>query len=321
MEDSTLKIIPGKQLAAVKKALLEERIKQLSIKPVLKVIQVGNEPSSSLYVSLKVEAAREIGIDAELIKLPEAIQLEALINTVQQLNADEGVHGIMLQAPIVGFSASESLEVFNAIAPEKDVDGLGYRSLGKLWQLKQISELTAARNLFVAATPLAVLDSLSWLANELSGNPLSPEALMLKSFSYDYSALIEILQGKTAIVINRSNIVGKPLAALLQLANATVTMAHSHTSDLKDQLKTYDFVFPATGKDHLFNLADFRSGQVVVDIGINNNNQDEVVKGDVDFSSRDDGYTPSLWLAPVPGGVGPLTIVNLLANVVRSLQK
>jgi len=314
MQKKHIKLIPGKILAAGKKTLLKAAISQLGEAPQLKIIQVGDDASSSLYVGLKVAAAIEVGINAQALVFPTGTNPKQVISKIQEFNSQPEVKGIMVQSPIPGLGLIESLKIFNAISPKKDVDGLSFASLGKLWQYKSLSELFLDIDKpFVSATPLGVLDCLLWLAR--------PAEAQLAIGLEQAEALITLLQGKKALIINRSNIVGKPLAALLTLANATVTLAHSYTPDVHGSLSNYDFVLPATGIDNYLTMAEFQTGQVVIDIGINNNNQTQQVRGDVIFSPEEiantteiDATEAKVYLAPVPGGVGPLTVVNLLAN-------
>jgi methylenetetrahydrofolate dehydrogenase (NADP+)/methenyltetrahydrofolate cyclohydrolase len=307
-------ILNGNKLATRKRALLKERITQASFlgAPVLKIIQVGDDPASTLYVSLKADFARKVGIDAEQVIFPNAQDFAAIKSRIEQFNQDNSVDGIMIQSPIPNLDLNLALDLFNTIAPEKDVDGLSFASLGKLWQLKNFSDLAASTGFFLSATPLGALDCLLLaLENE-------PDDW----FSYKrFEALDDLLSGKNALIINRSNIVGKPLAALLELGNATVTIAHSKTRDLKSRLQDFDLILPATGIDGLFSLEDFSTDQIIVDIGINNNNPDNKVRGDVSFDK--DSYDPAKHptIAPVPGGVGPLTVTNLLVNTFLSYAR
>jgi methylenetetrahydrofolate dehydrogenase (NADP+)/methenyltetrahydrofolate cyclohydrolase len=347
MELTHIKLIPGKELAMYKQAWLKQRILELKVAPVLKIIQVGTDPASTLYTSLKAKSAEKLGISAEVIRFPSETPLETIRQRIEDLNNDSLVDGIMVQSPIPGLPLAQSLQVFNNISANKDVDGLTHASLGRLWQLKNLSDLAFQHDLFVSATPLSVLDSLSWFAMMQPGYRFGhteqniPQEHVYEQFiniprKSKLEALQKFLTGQKVLIINRSNIVGKPLAALMQMGNATVTMAHSQSRELSRLIAESDIVLAATGKDHLFSALEFRPGQLVVDIGINNNNPEQAVKGDVKFQdlglevdiygggsggvedSNGDRALENLYLSAVPGGVGPLTVVNLLCNTYLS---
>lgn len=319
--NSNLKLIPGKAIALAKQQLLLEKLSQTTEKPTLKVFQLGDDSASTLYVNLKVETAGKLGINAEAVRFPEHTDTETLKKAILKQCETSEVSGVMLQSPLPGMTLGDSLKVFNMITADKDVDGLSFNSLGRLWQLKKISELET-QDFFVAATPMGVIDSLCWVSLVNSG--VSYEEAISQTAEANWmireELLTRILQGKKALVVNRSNIVGKPLAAILQMANATVTIAHSYTQNLQAEIANYDFVFLATGIDNFIDVNSFRPGQVVIDIGINSTPGSAVI-GDVafpkNFKEQSDNSTieNNVFLAPVPGGVGPLTVVNLLWNV------
>lgn len=314
------KLIPGKTIANQKELWLKSELAKMASAPKLRIIQVGDDPASSLYVNMKVNAARKLGIDMEANIYKTGIDSDTVIAGIETLNQDETVHGVMVQAPIQGVSLPDSLKIFNAISPDKDVDGLSYASLGKLWQLKHISDLGNA-DLFISATPLGALDCLLWLADDLEGKAVENENITDMSYGR-FSNLDRLLSGKNVLIINRSNIVGKPLAALLTLANATVTLAHSHTSNIESLMESADIILTATGKDHIYDWGKIGDKKIVLDIGINNNNPDAVVRGDVAFEpGQVSQENTGAYLAAVPGGVGPLTVINLLYNTYLSYSR
>lgn len=314
------KLIPGKIIANRKELWLKTELTRIASAPKLRIIQVGDDPASSLYVNMKVNAARKLGIDMEARIYKTGIDSATVIAGIEALNQDETVHGVMVQAPIQGVSLSESLKIFNSISPAKDVDGLSYASLGKLWQLKHITDLKNA-DLFISATPLGALDCLLWLANDIEGKKVENENITDMSYGR-FANLDRLLNGKKVLIINRSNIVGKPLAALLTLANATVTLAHSHTINIDQLMADTDIIITATGKDHIYEWGKIGEKKIILDIGINNNNPDAVVRGDIAFEPGQvsQGNTGA-YLAGVPGGVGPLTVINLLYNTYLSYSR
>jgi methylenetetrahydrofolate dehydrogenase (NADP+)/methenyltetrahydrofolate cyclohydrolase len=312
--ERTIKLIPGDEIASRKRSLLQKAIARLDGAPTLHIIQVGDDPASSLYVSLKLKFARRLGIKAESTVFKKGTAISKIQEKIVSLNQNTEVNGIMVQAPIQGLDLDDSLQIFNAIAPSKDVDGLTNSSLGKLYQIKDLTQLNAEK-FFVSATPLAALDCLNFL--------LTAE-VELGKYS-EYEKLTEIVKGKKALIINRSNIVGKPLLALLQAANATVTLAHSRTKNVQELIAESDILLPATGVPALIRSNQLREGQIAIDIGINNDNPDEKVKGDIMITEEKSKLTDSedfkqedVIISPVPGGVGPLTVVNLLYNTYLS---
>ncbi|MFW5702726.1 MAG: bifunctional 5,10-methylenetetrahydrofolate dehydrogenase/5,10-methenyltetrahydrofolate cyclohydrolase [Candidatus Dojkabacteria bacterium] len=313
-------IINGNKLAREKSEQIKDLIALISSntgqKPSLKIIQVGEDPASTLYVFLKAKAARNIGIETERILFKSNTEKEVIKKAIENYAKDTDVDGIMIQSPIPKLDLDKSLELFNLIPQKKDVDGLSYANLGRLWQLKQLSDLSDINDLFISATPLAALDCLLIATGE--------SVQEMDWLNYRRLASLDtFLRGKRALIINRSNIVGKPLAALLEMGNATVTLAHSKSTNLQDKnfLDKFDLILPATGVDGFYDLEMFSKDQVVIDIGINNNNPEAKVKGDVTFTR--DSYDSKIHplIAPVPGGVGPLTVTNLLNNTLISYAR
>lgn len=315
-----IKLIPGKLLAEKKLAQLQKFIKEHSDGlgkdqrvPRLEIFQLGEDAASTIYTNLKAQKAKQIGIDARVSRFM-ATEVQNLKYALTQASRDKNVDGVMLQSPLPGISWETAREVFNLIAPENDVDGLTAQSMGQIWQQKSLSEIWDNPAGFISATPLGVMDCLTWVATE--------EGQDIESF----------LAGKQVLIINRSNIVGKPLAALVLAGNATVKIAHSATRDIAAHVKAADIVLTATGVSQLIKLEDLRAGQVVIDIAITKKPDQQGVAGDMDLTGMNDQevgqsndsdtkHSDAIYIAPVPGGVGPLTIVNLLQNTLLSYSR
>jgi len=264
------------------------RLAALGITPGLSVVLVGDDPASAVYVRSKGKACEEAGMRGETIRLPAETSEEALLAEVDRLNADPNVHGILVQMPLPRHIAAD--KVIRRIRPEKDVDGFHPVNVGKL----SIGE----RDGFVPCTPAGAIE------------------LLVRS-GVD-------TRGKDAVIVGRSNIVGKPMAALLMQdapgGNATVTVCHSRTSNLAGHIRRADIVVAAIGKPEMITGDMIKPGAVVIDVGINRVNDAAVPKGyrivgDVHFASARE--VASL-ITPVPGGVGPMTIAMLMKNTVRA---
>ncbi len=280
------RIIDGKQVAALVRAEVAAeagKLRARGVVPGLAVVLVGDDPASEVYVRNKAKAAREAGVEAFDHRLPSTTAQAELMALVARLNADPAVDGILVQLPLPkGLDATAVLE---AIDPAKDVDGFHPDNVGRLWS-------GAPR--FVPCTPLGVMRLLA-------------------------EAKVDLV-GKRACVIGRSNIVGKPMAALLLQANATVTMCHSKTADLAAEVAGADVVVAAIGKPEAVRGAWIKPGATVIDVGMNRLPAESGSRlvGDVEFvaaSGRAGAITP------VPGGVGPMTIAMLLANTVASARR
>ena len=265
-----------------------ERLKAVGITPGLSVVLVGDDPASAVYVRSKGKACEEAGMRGETIHLPAETSEDALLAQVDRLNADPNVHGILVQMPLPRHIAAD--KVIRRIRPEKDVDGFHPVNVGKL----SIGE----RDGFVPCTPAGAIE------------------LLVRSG-------VET-RGKDAVVVGRSNIVGKPMAALLMQdapgGNATVTVCHSRTGNLAGHIRRADIVVAAIGKPEMITGDMIKPGAVVIDVGINRVNDAAVPKGyrivgDVHFASARE--VASL-ITPVPGGVGPMTIAMLMTNTVRA---
>ena len=273
-------IIDGKAFAATIRAQVAQETaafrEKTGIQPGLAVVLVGKDPASEVYVRNKGIQAKEAGFNSLEYRLPENTTQAELLAQVAALNADPQVHGILVQLPLPAHLDADA--VLNAIAPDKDVDGFHPVNVGRLWTGNPVS---------VPCTPLGC-------------------ALILKDRLGD-------LSGKRAIVIGRSNIVGKPMAALLLAANATVTIAHSRTADLAARCREADIVIAAVGKPELVRGDWLKPGATVLDVGINriaDGNKTRLV-GDVHFASAAEVAGA---ITPVPGGIGPMTIACLLHN-------
>ena len=275
------KIIDCKAPAARKQAALQEKVERLKAEsglvPGLVVILVGDDPASQVYVRNKERFAKKVGFLSETVRLSESISEEELIQVIEKYNKDERFHGILVQLPLPKHINDK--RVILAIDPKKDVDGFHPMNTGHLW---------SGRPVMVPCTPAGIMELLR-----------------------EYEVALE---GKTAVIIGRSNIVGKPMAQLLLEKNATVTLAHSRTRDLAKVTKQADILIVAIGQGH-FVTADFvKEGAVVIDVGMNRDVDGRLI-GDVDF----EGVEPiASLITPVPGGVGPMTITMLMEQTYQS---
>ena len=280
---SSAQLIDGKAVAATVRgevAAAAAALRGRSIAPTLAVVLVGDDPASAVYVRSKTKAAREANIDVRDHKLPATVSQGELMALVKSLNDDPVVDGILVQMPLP--KGLDSDAVIQSIDPAKDVDGLHPLSLGYLAQ---------GRPTFVSCTPKGCMR----LLREVKCDP----------------------QGLRAVVLGRSVLVGKPMAMLLQNANATVTMCHSKTRDLADEVRRADIVVAAIGRPEMV-LGDWiRDGAIVLDVGINRTADGKLV-GDVQFATASQRARA---ITPVPGGVGPMTIACLLENTVEAATR
>lgn len=276
-------ILDGKLIASqIKEELKEEvqRIHERGGHVCLAVIQVGDDPASTVYVNNKKKACAYVGIESRAFELPEKTDEAQLLALVEKLNKDSDVHGILVQLPLPAHINADM--VIRAISPDKDVDGFHPVSVGRLW----IGEKG-----FVSCTPAGIIE------------------LLKRSH-------IEI-KGKECLIIGRSNIVGKPMAALLLRENATVTVAHSRTTDLKEVARRADILIVAIGRKEFINGEYLKSGAVVVDVGMHRDEHNKL-RGDVDYVNVVDKAEA---ITPVPGGVGPMTIAMLMNNCVEAVRR
>lgn len=267
------KIIDGKLLASQIKTTLKNEISAKKCLPGLAVVLVGENSASQIYVNNKKKACAEVGIKNFDFTLPATISETELLKTIDKLNKDKNVHGILVQLPLP--QHIDSTKILEAISPEKDVDGFHPVNMGRL--------LTGQQGLR-SCTPSGVME-------------------MISSIGYD-------LKGKNAVVVGRSNIVGKPVAVMLLEKHATVTICHSRTANLPEVVRNANVVIAAIGKPEFIKGDWIKKGAVVIDVGINRLEGGKVV-GDVDFNGASKN---AAYITPVPGGVGPMTIAMLLKN-------
>ena len=275
-------IIDGKELARKTREKLKidcDRLKSDGIIPKLAVIMVGDDTASQIYVKNKSKACKEIGIEFEEYFLGAEIKQEELIKLIQKLNMDKSINGILLQSPIP--SNLDINEAFKTILPEKDVDGFNPVNVGKL---------CLNQDTFVACTPYGIMKMFEEYRIEISG--------------------------KNVTILGRSNIGGKPLIQCCLNKNATVTVCHSRTKDLKEHTKNADIVISAIGKPKFITADMLKDGVIVIDVGINRDENGKIV-GDVNF---DDVSKKASYITPVPGGVGPMTIAMLMNNVIKAAK-
>jgi len=279
----TAQRIDGNALSQILRADVTKRataLKAKGITPGLAVILVGENPASQVYVRNKVKACEESGLHSILEKHPASLTEASLLNRINALNQDTSIHGILVQLPLP--EHIDAQKVIEAISPAKDVDGFHIASAGAL--------MTGMPG-FWPCTPYGCMK-------------------MLESIGYE-------LKGKHAVVIGRSNIVGKPMALMLLQKNATVTICHSATQDLKAITLQADVIVAAVGKRNILTADMVKPGAVVLDVGMNRNEEGKLC-GDVDFAGVEQvaGY-----ITPVPGGVGPMTITMLLVNTLEAAER
>ncbi len=280
------RILDGNALSATIRSRLAERAQVLTVggfTPCLAVVLVGENPASTVYVRNKVKACETAGLRSLRFDYPADVKPSEVFERIAALNADPGVHGILVQLPLPPQFDSDA--VLEAIAPEKDVDGFHAQNVGALMQ---------GHPRFIPCTPYGVME-------------------MLRSEQVP-------LKGAEAVIVGRSNIVGKPMAMLLVAASATVTVCHSQTRDLAFHTRRADILVAAVGKARMIGGDMIKPGAVVIDVGINRLPPEEGGKlvGDVDFEAAKE--VASL-ITPVPGGVGPMTITMLLANTIESAER
>ncbi|MBG9367720.1 bifunctional methylenetetrahydrofolate dehydrogenase/methenyltetrahydrofolate cyclohydrolase FolD [Streptococcus sp. NLN64] len=276
-----MQVLNGKELALKKRAVLAEKtaalIKEQGIRPCLVVVLVGENPASQVYVRNKEKAAVEAGFESRILRYPADLSEDKLLSLLDELNQDTSVHGILIQLPLPA-QIREDL-VLEAIDPAKDVDGFHPFNVGRLW---------TGDPLRVPSTPAGIMA----LLEEYGINPA----------------------GKKAVVIGRSNIVGKPMAEMLLAADATVTIAHSKTENLAQLASDADILVVAIGRGHFVGPDFVKEGAVVIDVGMNRNDEGKLI-GDVDFEAV---KNKAAFLTPVPGGVGPMTIAMLLEQTFQA---
>ena len=278
------KLIDGKLVASKIREEIKDRVAEIKSKhsriPGLAAILVGDDPASEIYVRNKRKACEDVGIYSEEHKLSGDITQEDLLKLINRLNNDENINGILVQLPLP--EHIDDSTVLNSVSPEKDVDGFHPINAGLLFE---------GNPRFIACTPHGIIK-------------------MLEFYGID-------IEGKNAVVLGRSNIVGKPASMLLLQKNATVTICHSRTRNLDAILKSADLIVAAIGRAHFVTSKMVKEGSIIIDVGINRLDDGKLV-GDVDFENVKD---ISSYITPVPGGVGPMTITMLLWNTVLSLEQ
>ncbi|MFY9520115.1 MAG: bifunctional methylenetetrahydrofolate dehydrogenase/methenyltetrahydrofolate cyclohydrolase FolD [Caldicoprobacterales bacterium] len=275
-------IIDGKSIAEEIRTSIKERVSKMketmNINPSLTVILVGDNPASQVYVRNKERACIEVGIDSNIIRMSEKTSEQELLDTIQKLNEDRSVHGILVQLPLPEQINED--KIIAAIDPNKDVDGFHPINRGKLF---------AGEKSLEPCTPMGIIRLLDHIGYEI--------------------------EGKNAVIIGRSNIVGKPVALMLLKRNATVTIVHTRTKDIKSITQTADILVVAVGRAKIVDSSYIKEGAVVIDVGINR--LDGKLCGDVDF---DDVKDKAGYITPVPRGVGPMTIAMLLENTLTAAE-
>ncbi len=271
-------VLSGRKYARVVRASLKERVDELQGPPPgLAVIMVGDNAASKVYVGAKEKACKKVGFNSSVISLPVETRETEILQIVDELNSDNNIHGILVQLPLPDHISVD--RIASAVLPEKDVDGFHPVNVGRLWRGEE--------GLF----------------------PCTPSGIIGLLRHHDIP-----MSGRNALIIGRSNIVGKPMAALLLRENCTVTVAHSRTVDLKKQCRKADILVAAVGRAEMIKSDWIKPGAVIVDVGMNRNNEGKLV-GDVDYQQVFDICSA---ITPVPGGVGPLTIAFLLENTFKA---
>ena len=277
-------IIDGKSIAKRIRGEVAAEVEKLKkgrgINPKLCVVLVGEDPASQIYVRNKEKACAEAGIASETRRIPSSIKGKELIDLVRGLNKDKSVHGILVQLPLP--KGLDAIKVLNEISPYKDVDGLHPLNMGKL--------LKGEDPLFVPCTPQGIIELVLSTGTEI--------------------------KGKEAVVVGRSNIVGKPVSLLLLQRHATVTICHSRTKDLGEVTRRADILVAAVGSPRIVHGDVVKAGAVVIDVGMNR--VEGKLVGDVDFEAA---RSSAAYVTPVPGGVGPMTIAMLLKNTLVAAQR
>ncbi|HFU3984471.1 TPA: bifunctional methylenetetrahydrofolate dehydrogenase/methenyltetrahydrofolate cyclohydrolase [Streptococcus suis] len=277
-------VIDGKALAVKMQAALAEKTAQLKeekgLVPGLVVILVGEDPASQVYVRNKERSALAAGFKSEVVRVPDTISEAELLELIAGYNQDDEWHGILVQLPLPAHISEE--KVLLAIDPNKDVDGFHPTNMGKFW---------SGHPVMIPSTPAGIME-------------------MFKEYQID-------LEGKSALVIGRSNIVGKPMAQLLLDANATVTIAHSRTKNLPELARQADIIVVAIGRGHFVTKEFVKPGAVVIDVGMNRDENGKLI-GDVKY---DEVAELASYITPVPGGVGPMTITMLMEQTYEACAR
>ena len=278
--NETYKIINGKEVANHIKQQVKEEIENNNLDVTLAVVMVGNDPASKVYVNNKKKACKEVGIKSAEFTLPSSTTEDELLLLIQLLNNNEDIDGILVQLPLPNNIDED--KVISAIAVEKDVDGFSAENVGKLWQ---------GTYSIASCTPVGVMELLDYYNIDIAG--------------------------KHCVIVGRSNIVGKPMAALMLERNATVTICHSKTQNLSAITNQADILIAAVGKSKFITSDFVKNDAIVVDVGINRDENGKLC-GDVDFENVKDKAS---YITPVPGGCGPMTIAMLMKNTLIAAKK
>ena len=276
-----MNLIDGKMISSKLKEEYKVKIQNLKRKPNLAMIRIGDDAAAALYLKMKGQMCQELGIPYAEYNFKASITQEELLEEVKKLNENPDVTAILIESPIPNHL--NILEAFDAIDPKKDVDGLNSINLG---------ELAAGHPKMVPATPLGIMKLLE-----------------------EYKIEIE---GKRCVVVGRSNLVGRPMALLLLNANGTVTTCHSRTKDLGEITKQADILVVAIGKPKYITADMIKDGATVIDVGINRIPGEKKIVGDVDFENA---KLKCDYITPVPGGVGPMTIISLIENLIKTVEE
>lgn len=276
-------IIDGKQVAKQLREGLKAELDELmakGVKPGLAVILVGDDPASRVYVNRKSKTCEQIGMHSEVRRLAEQTSEAELLKHIEELNQDSAIHGILVQLPLPSHISEKA--IINAIDPAKDVDGFHPVNVGNLM---------IGDDALLSCTPAGIIELIKRVDPQIAG--------------------------KHAVIVGRSNIVGKPVAMLLLQENATVTICHSRTQNMSELTRQADILVVATGRAQMIAKEDVKPGSIVIDVGINRQDDGKLV-GDVDF----DGVKEvAAHITPVPGGVGPMTIAMLMKNTIEAAKK
>jgi len=274
-------LLDGREASQALLESLKPKIKELD--PKLVIVQVGEDPASASYIRQKEKSCEKVGMRSEHKHLPEGTTFEELMQVIEELNSDQDVTGFIVQLPLPGDLQKHVPQVIRAIDPKKDVDGFGAYNLGKMFLSKEFEHLPPA-------TPAGII-------------------ALLEHYKIDVA-------GKNAVVLGRSNIVGKPMAVMLLNRSATVTVCHSRTDDITKYTKMADILIAAVGKPKMVTADMVKVGAVVIDVGMSRT--DEGLVGDVDFEAVKEKASA---ITPVPGGVGPMTVASLIRNCVRAKER
>lgn len=276
-------LLDARKIVEDKIELLKETVKSMSCVPKLVILRVGNDPASQKYVNNKVKRCEQVGLKSEVIHLDSDVTNEVVLENINKLNNDCGVTAVLLQLPIPKQLDEKMLT--DSIIPEKDVDGFTTLNMGKL-------VLGEEGN--VACTPYGIIELLKYYNIEITG--------------------------KDVLIINRSNIVGKPLANLMLKENATVTIAHSKTKNLKEKIKNSDIVVTAIGKAKMFSADDFSEGTTIIDVSMNFDENGKMC-GDIVKADYDKLIEKGCNITPVPNGVGQMTVLSLIEQTIKIAKR